>query len=162
MNLPWTACGFVCNVSISLIQFPSPNIISWLKLEQWQHLLSDSYDWISLKKKLSWFVMSSWFLGVRARYKKYLCKGKSNETTWEHHFLVPDIPLHLPSNGCMFFFGGDRKLMIDVVHEQLISTNYKQSIITISWWNCCWRLDCKLLYWSEQLNCRRVSHESWC
>ena len=37
-NLPWTACGFVCNVSISLIRFPSASIINWLKLEQWQNL----------------------------------------------------------------------------------------------------------------------------
>ena len=30
-----------------------------------------------------------------------------------------------------------------------------------NWWQYSWRLDCKLLYWSEQLS-RWMSDESWC
>ena len=30
VDLPWTACGFVCNVRISMIRFSSVNIMKWL------------------------------------------------------------------------------------------------------------------------------------
>ena len=94
MNLPWTACGFVCNVSISL-SFPAPASSTDLNSNNDKTWKSDSYDRIASNNANSLLQVRNVFWvsgGAETRYKKYSCKNpcktKSYETTrWFHMIL---------------------------------------------------------------------------
>ena len=104
MNGVW-----VCVQREHFSEFPSANIINWYKLEQWQYLLSDSYDRIASNNTNSLLQVRNAFWvfqrgeggGAETRYKKYSCKSpckrKSYETICEnivarYQTLVSSIP----------------------------------------------------------------------
>ena len=111
--IPWTACGFVCNVSISLIRFFSTNNTNWLKLEQWQNLQSDPYDRIASNnansllnlQRLPVFWAGRGTKNIRARVRARENPSKPLLRTW---FLGTRPPC-FPSPGCTFFCRDDRK-----------------------------------------------------
>ena len=104
VNLPWTACGFVCNVSISL-SFPAPTSSTDLNSNN-KKLYSDFYDRIASNNANSLLHVRNAFWvsggrGAETRYKKYsckgTCKGNSYETICEnivsrHQTLVSFLP----------------------------------------------------------------------
>ena len=55
-----------------------------------------------------------------------------------------------------------RELSIDVVHEQLISTIYEQSILPVDDTKAEDLIVSCRTQWGEQLSCRWMSDESWC
>ena len=88
VNLPWTASGFVCSMSISL-SFPGPSSSIDLnsnndKTYKVTPMIKSSRNAsIEQRKKPSWFATISEFLGVEARYTKYSRKGQCKEKWYE-------------------------------------------------------------------------------
>ena len=125
VNLPWTACRFVCNVSISL-NFPSANIINWLKLEQSKNyrvkiivrkhpFLLALRRWGRFRRLVSPMIESlrttqiaffrlatpSGFLGGGDEVQKVFVQGSVQgkivwNHLWEHRFSVPDPRVFSP------------------------------------------------------------------
>ena len=109
VNLPWTASGFVCSMSISL-SFPAPsssidlnsNNDKTYKVTPMIKLLGNAS--IEQRKKPSWFATISEFLGVEARYTKYSRKGQCKEKWnhfWDNRFSVLN-PRAFPPPGDRF------------------------------------------------------------
>ena len=116
VNLPWTASGFVCSMSISL-SFPAPsssidlnsNNDKTYKVTPMIKLSRNAS--IEQRKKPSWFATISEFLGVEARYTKYSRKGQCKEKWnhfWDNRFSVLNPPC-FSSPGRPFFCTDDRK-----------------------------------------------------
>ena len=86
-------------------EFPSANIINSLKLEQWQNLLSDSYDRIASNNATLGFCGGGG--------GGYSGKGKSYVTTLENivsrYQTLVSSPLPPPPHDDRFFCTDDRK-----------------------------------------------------
>ena len=109
VNLPWTACGFVCNVSISL-SFPAPTSSTDLNSNN-KKLYSDFYDRIASNNANSLLHVRNAFWvsggrGAETRYKKIFMQGYMQgklvwNHLWEHRFSAPD-PRVFPPPGDRF------------------------------------------------------------
>ena len=100
VNLPWTASGFVCSMSISL-SFPGPsssidlnsNNDKTYKVTPMIKLSRNAS--IEQRKKPSWFATTSEFPGAEARKKKMVWNN-----FWEHRFSVVNPSAFPPPGDC--------------------------------------------------------------
>ena len=134
VNLPWTASGFVCSMSISL-SFPAPsssidlnsNNDKTYKVTPMIKLSRNAS--IEQRKKPSWFATISEFLGVEARYTKYSRKGQCKEKWnhfWDNRFSVLNPPC-FSSPGRPFFPPGRPKT--EIITGRVLRVVFRQNVI---------------------------------
>ena len=108
VNLPWTACRFKCNASISL-SFPAPKLSNWLKLEQQKNYRVTPMVGPLRTTQIAFFRFATpcgFFRGSADKVQKVSVQDSVQEKLiwnhwWEHRFPVPD-PRVFPPPGDHF------------------------------------------------------------
>ena len=106
VNLPWTACRFECNASISL-SFPAPTSSNWLKLEQYKNYRVTPMIESLRTTQVAFFrfaTLCGFFGGSADEVQKVSMQGFVQEKIiwnhlWEYRFSVPDPRVFPPPEG---------------------------------------------------------------